>query len=93
MRDVASNINGLDLDLFTGRNDRSQRARRNILASHVRRATKFVTRDKPDAALIFLNLALRRVDGDPSPRDWMIDSMEKDAVRQDIELLMALIVL
>ena len=27
----------------------------------------------------------------PSPNDWMINSTEKDVVRQDIELLMALI--
>ncbi len=36
---------------------------------------------------------LDKLDGDPTPPDWMVDSAEKDDIREEVELLIELLLL
>lgn len=38
-----------------------------------------------------LTSLLAKLDGEPQPGDWMVDSPEKDALRGDVELLVSLL--
>ena len=47
--------------------------------------------DQLQDALDQLASMLQKVDGNPSPGDWMVNGADKDEVRTEIELLISLI--
>ncbi len=69
----------------------SKHIKRHQLASKVRCACKKVRRGHYNAACYMINSALRRVDGEHRPKDWMVDGQAKDHVKAELELYKSLL--
>ncbi|HZW11412.1 MAG TPA: hypothetical protein VFF69_16025 [Phycisphaerales bacterium] len=76
----------LDLALFDAPNNNAARGRRLVTAVGLGLAANATSRGRFQLAILELELLLRRLDDEPSPRDWMVPSAEKTQLRQDIEL-------
>jgi hypothetical protein len=76
----------LDLSLFDAPNNNAARGRRLVTAVTLGLAANATSRGRFQLAILELELVLRRLDDQPSPRDWMVASPEKTRLREDIEL-------
>ncbi|MCH7685264.1 MAG: thrombospondin type 3 repeat-containing protein [Planctomycetes bacterium] len=93
IRMTSDMIGEINLDSFNGPNDNANRGRRNSLANRVRIAANALALGEEEIALALLFSVLRRIDDVTRPKDWLNPSPEKDALREDIELLISLILL
>ncbi|MCZ6836510.1 MAG: hypothetical protein O7G85_12110, partial [Planctomycetota bacterium] len=93
IRLVADGIEGIDLSGFNGPNDNANAGRRNSLASRVNQAANALAKGKESSALNLLMTVLEKVDDHSPPPDWMDSSPEKSVLRNDLETLIALILL
>jgi len=91
LRELSDTISDFDLSLFDGKNDNARAGRRNALCNKVNAAANAVAANDIAEAIDQLTSILAKVDGEPEPKDWMIDSSEKAMVRTQIELLIALL--
>ncbi len=91
VRNVSDTIRAMNINpnngevLILGRSNRARRARRNILGHTASLAAFFIDVDLPFIATIPLQAILRRTDGEAPPRDWILDSPERDAINQDVQ--------
>jgi len=92
-RTVAHDIRHMDLRKFTGRCRNLKRVRRTILACRARHAACFVHHGWYEVAIQPLDWDRLRVDGEPHPRDWMIDSPERQQLEDELDLLIGLLLL
>ena len=93
IRMTSDMIGEINVDSFNGPNDNANRGRRHSLANRVRIAANALALGEEEIALALLFSVLRRIDDVTRPKDWMNPSPEKDALREDIELLISLILL
>lgn len=93
IRMTSDMIGEINVDSFNGPNDNANRGRRNSLANRVLIAANALALGEEEIALALLFSVLRRIDDQSPPKDWMVPSPEKDALREDVELLISLILL
>lgn len=88
--DLATNVDGILLSLFTGPNDNANAGRRNSIANRLRNAAKAFASGDLSGAIDLLQGVLERVDGIEPATDWMYDSPEKADLAADLMLLIEL---
>lgn len=93
IRMTSDMIGETNVTSFNGPNDNANRGRRNSLANRVRNAANALTLGDEETALDLLFSVLERIDDQSPPKDWMDPSPERDALREDVELLISLILL
>ncbi len=72
-------------------NSNAAKGRRNAMSNKVNAAANAVAAGNIADAIDQLTSLLAKLDGEPKPKDWMVDSLEKDALRTDIEGLITLL--
>ncbi len=91
-RELANNvIPNLGLGNFTGPNNNANQGRRNALANRAQAAANFIAAGDYAGAIAELEGLLEKIDGVEPPPDWMADSQAKTDLREDVELLIALL--
>lgn len=90
LQSLADEILALDLNSILAPNDNAAQGRRNALANRARSAATALESGDTQAAIDDLESLLDRVDGNSIPEDWIIGP-ESEALREEIELLIALI--
>ena len=90
-RQLAADILVLNLNLFNGPNDNTNRGRRNALANRANGAAKSIAQGNIQGAIDKLTSLLEKVDDQSPPPDWMNPSQEKSLVAADVTLLLALL--
>ena len=80
----------LVLEEFSGPNNNANKGRRNSLANRATSAANLIAQGDYQGAIDKLVSLLEKVDGLSSPPDWM-DGPQKDAVADDVGLLIALL--
>jgi hypothetical protein len=83
-------VAGLDLSLFAGQNNHARSGRRLTLSHELQVASNRVASGETNAAINLLLNVIVRLQG-ASPPDWMADSPEKTALREDIWALIDLL--
>ncbi|MHC4575392.1 MAG: TolB family protein, partial [Planctomycetota bacterium] len=91
LRELSDTISDFDLSLFDGKNNNARAGRCNALYNKVNAAANAVAANDITDAIDQLTSILAKIDGEPDPKDWMMDSQEKEMVRTQIELLIALL--
>jgi hypothetical protein len=91
VRDTATGVLEIPEGSFAGPNANAQRGRRNALANQLQSAANAIESRNLEEALSILEHVLDRLDGDPVPPDAMEDGPAKDALRQEVEALLALV--
>ena len=61
------------------------------MSNKLNAAAKAVASGDIQSAIDQLTSLLAKLDGDPQPKDWMVDSPEKDFLRDEIEVLVILL--
>lgn len=92
-RAAADQIDSIPLSAFTGPNANADRGRQNSLASRVRNAANKIGKGNEDSALSLLLGVLDRVDGDPQPKDWVEAGPDQVELKDELELLIALLLM
>ena len=69
----------------------ANKGRRGALANRATEAGNLVADGDIQDAIDKLNSLLAKIDGDPSPPDWMEDSPEKAALAEEVTLLISLL--
>ncbi len=87
LRGFCDLINGFDLGVIDAKNDNARRGRRNAMCNKVNAAANAVAAEDYQDAIDQLNSLLQKLDGDPSPKDWMVGGDEKSNLVSEIELL------
>jgi|GEM_PF-3115175 len=82
-------ILSLDLDEFTGPNDKANAGRRNSLYNRTQAAAEELTEGDYAEAVDLLKSVWVRFDGEKSPPDWLEDGPEKDQIAEIIRGLIA----
>ena len=90
LRDESASIAALPVGSFDAPNDNSRAGRRNALSNKLTAAANAVRAGNIRGAINILESALARLDGDPSPPDWMVDP-ERTALAVQIMLQIALL--
>jgi len=91
LRDESSYVEVLDLQLFEGPTTPAMAGRRLALSHGLTVAANLVAAGNITAAISELWGVIARLDGDPSPADWMLDGPEKQALYADIQQLIYLL--
>lgn len=73
LRELGVTIDSLDLSHFEGNNDNSRSGRRNALSNRLNSASNAARDGDYQEAIDQLESILLRIDGDPTPADWMND--------------------
>jgi hypothetical protein len=81
----------LELPLFDAPNNNAKAGRRNAISSKLMSAANKVAIGDNFGAIDELTSLLQKLDGNASPPDWMVDGPEKDALYDDIQLMIALL--
>ncbi|MBD3673410.1 MAG: hypothetical protein HUJ26_07775 [Planctomycetaceae bacterium] len=87
LRQLAADILDTDTIFFSGKNHNVASGRRNAMANKATAAANAVAAGDVESALDSLISLLDKLDGNPSPADWMYDSDAKDAAAHEVELL------
>lgn len=90
-RDLADDIGILDPGLFNAPNNNANRGRRNSLANRATEAANAIAAGDIQGAIDKLVSLLQKVDGQSPPPDWMDESPEKELLRAEASLLIALL--
>lgn len=91
IRDEAAAVMAFELSLIDAPNSNAAAGRRNALSISLSTAANLVASGNRVGAIAELTTLLGRLDGDPSPPDWMVDGPEMDALVADIQLMIALL--
>ncbi|QOJ18511.1 MAG: FG-GAP repeat protein [Phycisphaeraceae bacterium] len=92
-RTLGAAVDGIDLGQFTGPNDNANKGRRNSLANRIRNAANAIAAEDYETAIDLLAGVLAKVDGNPAEPDWMAEGADQEALRDDLALLIALLLL
>ncbi len=91
LRDLADIVENFDLSLFDARNDNARRGRRNAMSNKLNAAANATAAGDFQEAIDQLTGSLAKLDGNPGPPDWVVDSDERDLLRSNIEILIFLL--
>ncbi len=84
-------IPALELSLFSGKNNNANKGRRGALANRATEASNLIATGDIQGAIDKLRSLLAKIDGEPSPPDWMDDSPEKTALAEEVAVLISLL--
>lgn len=90
-RALAAFLGSLDPALVDAPNANAAVARLNVLANHAQHAANKIAQGNTGAAAVLLANLRDRIDGDPTPPDWLLPSAERDLVLVAVESLIALL--
>jgi hypothetical protein len=90
VRTAATSVLDIPESRFTGPNEQAQRGRRNALANQLQSAANAIEAGNLEEALAILEHLLDRLDGNAAPPEVMEDGPAKDALREEVERLIAL---
>lgn len=79
--------------MFSGKNNNANKGRRGALANRATEAANLIAAGDIQGAIDKLSSLLAKIDGEPSPPDWMEDSPVKTALAEEVRLLISLLVL
>jgi len=91
LRELAEWIDGLPLDVFDAKNDNARAGRRNALSNKANAAANAVHDGDYEDAIAQLESMLLKLDGDPSPPDWIVADPVRAELRDSLELLIELL--
>jgi hypothetical protein len=91
VRDAAAGVIAIPEGEFDAPNANAQRGRRNALSNRLHAAANEIEAGNLEEALDILRHVRELLDGDPSPPDVMDDGPAKDALRTEIDALIALV--
>lgn len=91
IRNDAAAVLGFSLTLIDAPNANAAAGRRNALSTAFTTAANLVAQGNRQAAISELSALLGRLDGDPSPPDWMVDGPEKSALYYEVQLMIYLL--
>src|SRR5262245_2690128 len=80
-----------ELGQFDSPNNNARAGRRAAISNKLTSAANKVAVGDEQGAIDELTSLLQKVDGDPSPADWMADGPQKDSLRYEIELMISLL--
>jgi hypothetical protein len=92
-RDLAAFIRDMDPGLFNGPNNNANKGRRNSLANRAADAANFIAEADIEGAIEKSESLLAKIDGENPPPDWMDDCDAKTALAEEVNLLIALLLL
>ena len=87
----ALEIEDIPLEDFAAPNNNAARGRRNSLASRVRNAAKAIDAGDLPIARSLLESVFSRMDGDPSPNDWVLSTDDTAQAAESVQLLIDLV--
>lgn len=90
---LADVIGAISLGEFNGPNDNANKGRRNSLSNRVRNAAKAIAEGNYATAIDLLAEVFAKVDGYSTEPDWMHPGATQEQVRDDLALLIALLML
>lgn len=90
-RMIAAQVELLDLDTIDAKKDRARAGRRNAMASKLNGVANLVASGEYDEAIDKLESLGRKLDGERSPKDWMVDCPERDWLLSECEGLIVMI--
>jgi hypothetical protein len=91
LRATAETVDFFDLGLIEASNENQAAGRCNALSNKVRAAANAVAADDASNAIDQLQSLLDKIDGDPTPPDWVVDGPQKQELRADVELYIDLL--
>jgi hypothetical protein len=92
IRDVlAVMIADSNVESFDGKNDHQRESRQKHMVKMAEKAAKELSKGHADKALRELNDLLERVDNEPDPDDWMVESQDRSDIADEVALLIDLI--
>jgi hypothetical protein len=92
-RVLALVVQATDLAPFNGPNNNANAGRRNSLAGRCSKAANRIGNVNVNSAIALLESVLAKIDGDDSQADWIDDSPVKTALADDVNLLIALLMM
>ncbi|MFT5422258.1 MAG: hypothetical protein ACI89L_000015 [Phycisphaerales bacterium] len=92
-RDISDAIDMVTLASFTGPNNNANSGRQNSLSTRLLHAANMIADGDIDGALNQLGNVLERTDGVSKPKDWIAPGPEQEALKTQIELIIALLLL
>jgi hypothetical protein len=91
LNEYSAYVAGLDPSLFPGPTTPARISRRLSLSHELQVASNRASSGHTNAALQALGHTIWRLDGDSSPPDWMAESPQKQALREDVSTLFILL--
>lgn len=93
IRDLSQDVGALNLSLIQAPNGNAAKGRRNAMSNMLSTAANKVAAGDRYGAIADLQDLLKKIDSDPTPADWMVDSPEKDELYQYVTLMIALLMM
>ena len=81
----------MSLSSFDAPNNNARKGRRNAMCNKLNAAARSVSHGDLVDALDVLESLLQKLDGEPSPSDWMVDGGDKLTAFDEVDLLIFLI--
>lgn len=91
LRADATGVMGLSLSVFDAPNNNARAGRRNAISNKLTSAANNLASGDIFSALDELSSLLQKLDGDPSPTDWMVEGPDKEALYADVLQLIFLL--
>ena len=85
LRTLSQVVTGLDLPVIDAKNNNAKKGRRNAMSNKLNAAANEAAAGNIQSAIDKLTSLLAKLDGAPNPKDWMIDSPERDQLRSEIQ--------
>ena len=82
--ELGAEILTVDLELFSGTNDKAAAGRQGALSNRAAQAAREIAAGEYVDAIDTLNSLLDRVDGENPPKDWIEDSDDKDHIAEQV---------
>jgi len=90
LRQLASEVLNFNLVLIDAPNGNAKSGRRNAMSNRLNDAANLVAVDDFEGAIDEISSLLAQLDGDPTPKDWMVPSSQKDDLANTLRLLIML---
>jgi len=91
LRDLSNLVHSFDLSTIAAKNDNAARGRRNAMSNKLDSAANSIAVGDTAAAIDQLSSLFQKLDGEPSPGDWMGDSPQRNDLRNQIGLILGLL--
>jgi hypothetical protein len=91
LRSKATAVMALNLALFDAPNNNARAGRRNAISNKLTSAANEVAASNRFAAIEELTSLLQKLDGAPSPADWMVAGPQKDAMYSEAQFQITLL--
>jgi hypothetical protein len=90
-RSLSSEVTDYSPSVIDAKNTNAAKGRINAMSNKLTTVANSLANGDSQAALDELNSLLNKLDGDPSPKDWISDPTSRDMLRYQVEQLILLI--